>query len=236
MPLCPAEITPRLLIPPEKLATSPTRMPDDNAAIVPVLVTPPPTELSPNTSTLVTKMPLLAERVPALLMPPPNVGVNSTATALLPAKILPWLPMATPPETTPPVLTRMPRPLVALIVPLSTMAPLMVAFAIQMPVRVLEMTLLFRNPPLRKVLLMIVTPPGPDRTGIGDAAAEGRGADHHRIGVAAELGRIWPLRMPLAPSKGVIARPGATCRSRSPGLLPRRQLRRSLPPCRPASA
>jgi hypothetical protein len=41
---------------------------------------------------------------------------------------------------------------------------------------------------------------GPDRTGIGDAAAKGGVADHHRGRVTAELGRIWPRERHGSPS------------------------------------
>ena len=80
-----------------------------------------------------TKMPsMTAEIFPALLMPPPKLDVFSTSMALLPAEIVPRLPMAMPPETKP-ALTAIPLP-VARIVPLSTIEPWMV-LPLRTPIR-----------------------------------------------------------------------------------------------------
>ena len=68
-----------------------------------------------------------------------------------------------PPKTSPP-LTRTPfaPKFVATILPLSTIEPLMVLWArTAMPFVAPDMRLVLTNPPLRKVLLVIVTPPGP---------------------------------------------------------------------------
>jgi hypothetical protein len=63
-----------------------------------------------------------------------------------------------PPEITLP-LTRMPS-LAARIVPLSTIAPWMVlSLRTLMPFAVPEMMLVLRNPPVRKVLLVMTPPP-----------------------------------------------------------------------------
>jgi hypothetical protein len=98
---------------------------------------------------------------PLLMMPPRTVAPN----ALMPlnAEIAPWLATWMPPETMPP-LTRMPfaPKFVATILPLSTIAPLMVLWArTPMPFVAPEIRLVLMNPPLRKVLLVIVTPFGP---------------------------------------------------------------------------
>ena len=170
-----------LLIPPAKAPTELTRIPLKRPMILPLLLMPPPKldswksrTLPPEIAPLLVMPPakvetseaMMAARpeeiVPLLVMPPPNVVVCCTAMPLpLLADIVPLLETWMPPEIIPPLLTRMPM-FVALIVPLSMIAPLMVLSArTAMPVGAPEMSLLLRNPPLRKVLLVMVTPPAP---------------------------------------------------------------------------
>jgi hypothetical protein len=75
-------MVPELLMPPEKVLTAVTAMPNSPADIVPELVIPPPA-LLPNCCTLVTRMPFsAAEIVPELLMAPAKVF---TVTSRMPA-------------------------------------------------------------------------------------------------------------------------------------------------------
>jgi hypothetical protein len=73
-----------------------------------------------------------------------------------------------------------------------------------MPFAVPEMRLVLTNPPGEEGAAGDDdAAAGADRTSIGDATAEGGGADHHRVGVTAELGRIWPRKCHWRPPKAL---------------------------------